>query len=92
MSNFTNYDDLKSDSQQSQLNRNSKPVADANLRKLLADPKINENERMKAVKLRTEQIEQRAKMEEQKLKSKFPGEQTSSCLVSQLSQGLKNKI
>ena len=24
------------------------------------------------------------KMEEQKLKSKFPGEQTSSCLVSQL--------
>ena len=57
MSNFTNYDDLKSDSQKSQLNRNSKPVADANLRKLLADPKINENERMKAVKLRTEQIE-----------------------------------
>lgn len=72
MSNFTNYDDLKSDSQQSQLNRNSKPVADANLRKLLADPKINENERMKAVKLRTEQIEQRAKMEEQKLRLMGP--------------------
>ena len=57
VSNFTNYDDLKSDSQKSQLNRNSKPVADASLRKLLADSKISETERMNAVKLRTEQIE-----------------------------------
>ena len=64
MSNFTNYDDLKSDSAHSMHYRNQKPVADASLRKLLADPLINETERMNAVKIRTEQIEKRAKMEE----------------------------
>ena len=54
MSNFTNYDDLKSDSAHSMHYRNQKPVADASLRKLLADPLINETERMNAVKIRTE--------------------------------------
>ena len=58
MSNFTNYDDLKSDSAASAvLNRNQKQVVDVNLRKLLEDPLINETERMNAVKMRTEQIE-----------------------------------
>lgn len=58
VSNFTNYDDLKSDSAASAvLNRNQKQVVDVNLRKLLEDPLINETERMNAVKMRTEQIE-----------------------------------
>ena len=72
VSNFTNYDDLKSESGASILQRSHKPVADINLRKLLADPNINETERMYAVKLRTEQIEKRAKMEEQKLRLNGP--------------------
>ena len=58
VSNFTNYEDMKSDSANSQPGRLlNKPVADAGLRKLLLDPSINEAERMNAVKIRTEQIE-----------------------------------
>ena len=48
--------------------RSNRPVADLGLRKLLNDPNINENDRMNAVRARTDQIELRAKMEEQKLR------------------------
>ena len=73
VSNFTNYDDMKSDSANSNNpTRFNKPVTDASLRKLLLDPNINEAERMNAVKIRTEQIEQKAKMEEQKLRLMRP--------------------
>ena len=59
VSNFTNYDDIKSDSAQSMPHpRTHKTVADVNLRRLLADPMISE----------TEQIEKKAKMEEQRLR------------------------
>ena len=68
VSNFSNYDDMKSDSAQSYMTRQSRPVADAGLRKLLNDPNISESERMNAIKIRTEIIEQRAKMEEEKLR------------------------
>ena len=69
VSNFTNYDDMKSDSGQSMPHqRTHKTVADDNLRRLLADPMISETERMNAVKIRTEQIEKKAKMEEQRLR------------------------
>ena len=57
MSNFTNYDDLRSESGASVLNptaNKQKQVADVNLRKLLEDPMISETERMNAVKIRTE--------------------------------------
>ena len=64
MSNFTNYDDMKSESAKSYMTKSNRPVADVGLRKLLADPSISETERINAVKVRTEQIEQRAKMEE----------------------------
>ena len=72
VSNFTNYDDIKSDSGQSMLGRSNKRVADLGLRKLLNDPFMNESERMNAVKIRTEQIENRAHMEEQKLRLMGP--------------------
>ena len=54
VSNFTNYDDLKSDSAQSLQIRQAKPVNDHGLRKILADTNITETERMNAVKIRTE--------------------------------------
>ena len=72
MSNFTNYDDMKSESAQSYMTRSNRPVADMGLRKLLADPKITETERINAVRIRTEQIEEKAKMEEQKLRLMRP--------------------
>ena len=56
VSNFTNYDDLKSESAQSYMtkSKSNRPVGDAGLRKLLADPAITDSERINAVKLRTE--------------------------------------
>ena len=42
----------------------TRPVADASLRKLLNDPNLTENDRMNAVRMRTEQIEKKAAMEE----------------------------
>ena len=41
-----------------------KPVADIGLRKLLADDTISEYDRIAAIRLRTEKMEQRALMEE----------------------------
>ena len=52
--------------------RSNRKVADRGLSKLLQDPSISENERMAAVKARTEQIEQKAQMEEQKLRLNKP--------------------
>ena len=45
-----------------------KPVADIGLRKLLADDTISEYDRITAIRLRTEKMEQKALMEEQKLR------------------------
>ena len=47
-------------------------MADRGLNKLLEDPSITDKERMAAVKARTEQIEQKAQMEEQKLRLNKP--------------------
>jgi len=72
VSNFTNYDDMKSDSAMSYMTRHNRPVGDVGLRKLLNDPNISETERMNAVRIRTEQIEHKAQMEEQKLRLNRP--------------------
>ncbi len=63
---------MKSDSTLSNVNRYNRPVGDVGLRKLLNDPNITEQERMQAVKIRTEQIEKKAVMEEQKLRLNRP--------------------
>ena len=44
--------------------RPGKPVADIGLRKLLADDTISEYDRITAIRLRTEKMEQKALMEE----------------------------
>ena len=73
VSNFTaGNDDFKSESGLSTNMRSNRKVADRGLSKLLQDPSISENERMAAVKARTEQIEQKAQMEEQKLRLNKP--------------------
>lgn len=61
-SNFTNLEDMKSDGGLSALQ--TRPVADASLRKLLSDPNMSENDRVNAVRMRTEQIEKKAAREE----------------------------
>lgn len=43
-------------------------MADLGLRKLLVDPAMSEAERMQAIRVRTDQIEAKAKMQEQKLR------------------------
>jgi len=68
VSNLSNFEDMKSESAKSYMMRSNRAVADRGLRKLLADPNISESERITAVKMRTQQIEQRAQMEEQKLR------------------------
>ena len=76
-SQFSNYDEMKSNSMKSQHSQSNRPVADAGLRKLLNDQNISETDRIEAVRLRTEQIEKKAKMEEQKLRLIKPGENGS---------------
>ena len=83
MSNFTNYEDLRSESAKSYMTRSTRPVADPGLRKLLADPKISETDRINAVRLRTEQIEQKAKMEEQKLRLMGTSDGNNTNLIEQ---------
>ena len=63
---------MKSESGLSNKVRSNRKVADRGLNKLLEDPSITDKERMAAVKARTEQIEQKAQMEEQKLRLNKP--------------------
>ena len=48
--------------------KSNKAVGDQNLRRLLNDPSMSESDRLSQIRIRTEQIEQRARMEEEKLR------------------------